>query len=101
MAKGRSSKATAAKAKVEVVEEVVDVANEVPVDVAEEEVVDEDVQSKACDGLKVVTKTAKAFHRCGRLFSLEPTVLAIGDLTPDEIVRLTSESMLRTEFVHL
>lgn len=44
-------------------------------------------------GLKIVSRPA-TFMRCGRQFSGHPTVIALADLSADEVDRLKAEPQL-------
>lgn len=47
----------------------------------------------ATKGLKIVSRPA-SFMRCGRRFTAEPTVVALSDLTAEEVDRLQAEPAL-------
>ena len=47
----------------------------------------------ATKGLKIVSRPP-AFYRCGRMFTAEPTVIALSDLSADEVQRLQDEPLL-------
>jgi hypothetical protein len=44
-------------------------------------------------GLQIVSRPA-SFWRCGRQFSAEPTVIALSELSEDEVATLKAEPML-------
>ena len=47
----------------------------------------------ATKGLKIVSRPA-AFYRCGRMFTAEPTVIPLSELTAEEVQRLKDETLL-------
>lgn len=51
-------------------------------------------------GLKIVSRPA-GFMRCGRMFTAEPTTIALSDLTVDEVDRLNAEPLLVVQEVDI
>lgn len=49
--------------------------------------------------LKISTNKVKSFRRCGRTFGKLPTIIREGELSAEEVERLTSEPKLRVEFI--
>ena len=47
----------------------------------------------ATKGLKIVSRPP-SFYRCGRMFTVEPTVIPLSELSADEVQRLQEEPLL-------